>query len=102
MGQFLYFLIDWLLGALAFCIILNAIISWLVLFNVINMRHPVAAQIARFLDAVTRPVLRPFQRFVPPIGGVDITPLLALVVIIAIRAYLLPWIFGPIIALLHG
>jgi YggT family protein len=102
MGEFLYHLIDWLLGALSFCIILNVIISWLVAFDVINLRHPIAAQIARFLDAVCRPIMRPLQRYIPPIGGIDITPLIALVLISLVRAYLLPWIFGPIIALLHG
>jgi YggT family protein len=46
--------------------------------------------IARFLDAVTRPILRPVQRVIPAIGGVDISPIIVLLVIQGIRIYLLP------------
>ena len=65
MGQFLYAIIDWLLQALVWIIIANAVLSWLVAFDVVNLRHPVARQIAGFLDAVTRPVLAPFRRIHP-------------------------------------
>lgn len=100
MGSFLYFIVNALLSLLIWAIILSAILSWLVAFDVINLRNQVVYNIARFLDAVTRPVLRPFQRFIPPLGGVDITPILALLVIQGVRIYLLPMIFGPIQAAL--
>jgi YggT family protein len=102
MGQFLYQVIDTLLAILEFAIIANAILSWLVAFDVINLRNRFAYSVAHFLDAVTRPVLRPFQRFIPPLGGVDITPIIVLILIQAARSALLPWIFGPIIGLLGG
>ena len=75
-------------------IIVSAILSWLVAFNVINIRHPVANAVVRGLDAVTRPVLRPFQRFIPPLGGIDISPIVAIIVIQAAERYLLPWVHG--------
>lgn len=102
MGQFLYIVIDALLAILQFAIIANAILSWLVAFDVINLRNRFAYSVAHFLDAVTRPVLRPFQRFIPPLGGVDITPIIVLILIQAARTALLPWIFAPIISLLGG
>jgi YggT family protein len=102
MGQFLYQVIDALLAILQFAIIANAILSWLVAFDVINLRNRFAYSVAHFLDAVTRPVLRPFQRFIPPLGGVDITPIIVLILIQAARSALLPWIFAPIIGLLGG
>jgi YggT family protein len=102
MGTFLYQVIDALLAILLFAIIANAILSWLVAFDVINLRNRFAYSVAHFLDAVTRPVLRPFQRFIPPLGGVDITPIIVLILIQAARSALLPWIFGPIIGLLGG
>ena len=102
MGQFLYQVIDALLAILLFVIIANAILSWLVAFDVINLRNRFAYSVAHFLDAVTRPVLRPFQRFIPPLGGVDITPIIVLILIQAARSALLPWIFRPIIGLLGG
>lgn len=100
MGRFLYFIISALLQLESYAIIANAILSWLIAFEVVNLRHPFAQQVARFLDAVTRPVLAPFRRFVPPLGGIDITPILALLVIQGIQFYLLPWIFTPIIGVM--
>jgi YggT family protein len=100
MTGFIYTIVDALLQLLVFAIIASAILSWLVAFNVINISHPVARQIVYFLEAVTRPVLWPFRRIIPPLGGVDITPLLALIVIQAARNYLLPWIFAPLRALI--
>jgi YggT family protein len=102
MGGFLLFIVSTLLQLLTWAIIANAILSWLVAFDVINLRHPIAYQVAHFLDAVTRPVLAPFRRFIPPIGGLDITPIIALLLIQGIQIYLLPWVFAPIIAALHG
>jgi len=96
MASFLYFILDAILGLLIWAIIINAILSWLVAFDVINLRNRIAYQIAHFLDAVTRPILKPFQRFIPPLGGVDVTPILALLVLQGIRIYLLPWIFAPL------
>jgi YggT family protein len=95
MASFLHFIIDAILGLLLWAIIINAIISWLVAFDVINLRNRIVYSIAHFLDAVTRPVLRPFQRFIPPLGGVDVTPILAMLVIQGVRIYLLPMIFDP-------
>jgi YggT family protein len=102
MGRFLYEIIDAILALAEFAIVVNAIMSWLVAFDVINLRNRFVYQVAHFLDAVTRPILRPFQRFIPPLGGVDITPILAIILIQAIRSALLPWIFGPIIEALGG
>ena len=96
MASFLYFILDAILGLIIWAIIINAIISWLVAFDVINLRNRIVYSIAHFLDAVTRPLLRPFQRFIPPLGGVDVTPILAMLVIQGIRMYLLPMAFEPL------
>ena len=77
----LFQLIRVVLGLLVWAIIINAILSWLVAFDVINLRNQFVAGVARFLDAVTAPVLRPIQRIVPPLGGVDISPIIAILVI---------------------
>lgn len=97
MGRFLYFIVDNLLGLLVLAIIVSAVMSWLVAFDVINLRNRFVYSLSRFLDAVTRPILRPVQRFVPALGGVDISPIIVLLVIQGIRIYLLPLIFTPII-----
>ncbi len=94
---FLYF-VGGLLDLLVWAIIISAILSWLVAFDVINLRNRFVYNVAHFLDAVTRPILRPVQRFIPPLGGVDISPIIVLLVIQGFRRYILPMIFGPIIA----
>ena len=90
--HFLYAVLDGLLGLLVVAIIVSAVLSWLVAFDVINLRNQFVYNVARFLDAVTRPVLRPVQKVIPPIGGVDISPIIVLLVIQAFRTYLLPQI----------
>jgi YggT family protein len=102
MGLFLEDIIVAILGLLELAIIVAAVMSWLIAFNVINNRHPVVRQIENFFWAVTRPVLAPFRRIIPPLGAVDITPLIALLVIQAARIYLVPWLFRPIVQLLGG
>jgi YggT family protein len=102
MGGFLEYVIGSLLQLLVLAIVVSAVLSWLVAFDVINVRHPVARQVVIFLDAVTRPVLRPIQRIVPTFGGLDISPLIAIIVLQAAQQYLLPWIFRFIIPLTGG
>ena len=100
MGSFLYFIVSTLLGLLVWAIIISAVMSWLVAFNVINLRNRFVYGVVRFLDAVTRPVLAPFQKIIPPLGGVDISPIIAILVLQGVIRYLLPMIFGPVIAAL--
>ena len=103
MGNFLLTIIDGLLLLLVIAIFASAILSWLIYFNVINIRHPIVRQLEGLLSAVTRPVLRPIQKVIPPLGGgIDISPIVALIVIQAARQFLLPWIFTPIIRILGG
>ena len=98
MGSFIYFIVDTLLNLLVWAIIVSAILSWLVVFDVINLRNRFVYNVARFLEAVTRPVLAPFQKIIPPLGGVDISPIIVILILQGARLYLLPMIFAPIIA----
>ncbi|HEY8615159.1 YggT family protein [Phenylobacterium sp.] len=88
--NFIFFILSSLLGLLIWAIIISAVLSWLVAFDVINLRNRFVYNVTRFLDAVTAPVLRPFRRFVPPLGGVDISPIIAILVLTGIQRYLLP------------
>lgn len=100
--QFIFFVAGGVLEFLKWAIIIAAILSWLVAFNVINMRHPFAATVVRFFDAVTRPILRPFQRLIPSLGGVDISPIIAILVIIGVQSILLPALESFLIRLVGG
>ena len=92
--HFLYFVLDGLLGLLVLANIISAILSWLVAFDVINLRNRFVYNVAHFLDAVTRPILRPVQKVIPPLGGVDISPIIVLLLIQGFRSYILPLILG--------
>lgn len=92
--HFLYYVLDGLLGLLVLAIIISAILSWLVAFDVINLRNRFVYNVAHFLDAVTRPILRPVQKVIPPLGGVDISPIIVLLLIQGFRNYILPQILA--------
>ena len=100
--QFSFFLLGSLLQLLIWAIIISAILSWLVAFNVINIRHPFARSVVHFLDAVTRPVLRPFQRIIPPMGGMDLSPIVVILVLSGAQRYLLPAAEGFLLRLAAG
>ena len=100
MGQFLYFIVSSLLNLLIWAIIISAILSWLVAFDVINLRNRFVFSLARFLEAVTNPILRPFQKIIPTLGGVDISPIIVILILQGVNRFLLPLIFAPVIAVL--
>jgi YggT family protein len=62
-------------------VIIAVVMSWLVAFGVINTFHPIARAVVRFLDAVTEPVFRQVRRVIPPIGGLDLSPLIVLILL---------------------
>ena len=66
-------------------IIASAIMSWLVAFGVVNVRNQVIRVVVDLLYRVTEPVLRPIRRFLPNLGGIDISPVVALLLIIVIQ-----------------
>ncbi|MBL8772750.1 MAG: YggT family protein [Phenylobacterium sp.] len=88
--QFVFFVASGLLEFIKWAIIISAVLSWLVAFNVLNIRNQFAYNVVRFLDAVTQPVLRPFQRLIPPLGSVDISPIVAILVIVGVQRFILP------------
>ena len=75
MGYAIVWLVNTLVGAYIWVIIGSAVLSWLVVFNVVNVRNRFVYQLGRFLDAITEPVLRPIRRIVPLIGGIDLSPI---------------------------
>jgi YggT family protein len=88
--NFVFVILHYLLQAIIWVVIANAIVSWLIAFDVINMRNRLARQVVTFLDQVTRPLLAPFRRFIPPLGGIDISPVILIVLVEATDQVLLP------------
>jgi YggT family protein len=93
----LFLVIDLALEAYIWILIAAAVLSWLVAFNVVNTRNHVVATIGQFLYAITEPVLRPIRNALPNMGGIDLSPVILVLIIIFIRyciaLYILPNVF---------
>jgi len=73
--------ISLILGIVWWVFLIMIIMSWLISFNVINTRNQFVANVWRVLNQVTEPILRPIRRVVPPMGGLDLSPLIVFVII---------------------
>lgn len=74
-------------------LIANAIFSWLYAFNVINTRNQFVNMIGRALYQMTEPVLRPIRRFMPDLGGVDISPIILILIIYLIQQIVIYYLY---------
>ena len=81
----LLWLIDTVITLYVWLLIASAVLSWLIAFNVVNLRNPIVMQIADFLDRVTEPVLRPIRRILPNLGGIDISPIILILLLYFLR-----------------
>lgn len=79
---------DLLLGVLRWIIIIQAIMSWLVAFNVINTYNDFVRQVLHALDKITEPIYRPIRKIMPDFGQLDLSPLVALLLIIILQMVL--------------
>ncbi len=77
-----------LLQLLIWILIVQAILSWLVAFNVINTYNSFVRGVLRALDAITDPLLRPIRRVLPDLGGIDLSPMVLILIIILIQRLL--------------
>jgi YggT family protein len=77
-------IVSLLLTVLWWIIVIQAIMSWLIIFNVINMQSDFVRALATALDKITEPLYRPIRRVMPDFGGIDFTPLVVLLIIVAL------------------
>lgn len=82
--------VDYLLGLYVFILLTTVVVSWLVAFDVINVRNNFVRSLVHALSALTDPVLTPLRRFIPPLGGLDLTFLVLLLVIQLVRSVVIP------------
>jgi YggT family protein len=76
---FLAQLITWLIHFYIFVIILHIAISWLVIFKVLDIENPQARNLVALLQKATDPVMKPVQKYIPPIAGIDLTPVVVII-----------------------
>lgn len=81
----LVILISTLIDLYMYVLIASAILSWLVAFNVINTRNRFVYAIGDFLYRITEPALRHIRRFLPSFGGIDLSPVVLILLLIFLR-----------------
>jgi len=83
--QSLFQILMLLLDVLWFFVIAHVIMSWLINFQVLNLRQPLVAQIWFGLNNLLEPIYGRIRRFLPDTGGLDLAPLVAFIILIIIR-----------------
>jgi YggT family protein len=78
LNPFIWLILE-LITLYTYVVIAAVIVSWLIAFGVINTYNRYARGIVQFLDAATEPVFRQVRKVIPPIGGLDLSPLIVLI-----------------------
>lgn len=81
-------IITMILQVLIWIIVIQAILSWLVAFNVINVHNQFVRSVLYALERITEPLLRPIRRVMPDLGGIDFSPMVLILILIAVQRLL--------------
>ena len=87
--QSLFQILMLLLDVIWFFIIAHVIMSWLINFQVLNLHQQFVAQIWYGLNRILEPIYAPIRRILPPMSGIDLAPLVALIAVYAVRIILM-------------
>ena len=74
-------------------LIAAAVLSWLVAFNVVNTRNQVVAMIGDMLYRLTEPLLRPIRQMLPNLGGIDVSPVILILLILFLENVIVRYIY---------
>lgn len=86
-----------ILDVIFFIMVAHIIMSWLITFQVLNLRQPIVGQIWDGLNRLLEPAYAPLRRLLPNTGGLDLAPLVAFIIVIALRDFFLPEIFRSLV-----
>ena len=78
-------------------LIAAAVLSWLIAFNVVNTRNPFVHSVGEFLYRITEPALRPIRNMMPNLGGIDISPVILILIIFLIERIIIYYIYPNVI-----
>ncbi|GGC49861.1 YggT family protein [Chelatococcus reniformis] len=84
------------LNLYVYVLIASAILSWLIAFDVINVRNDFVRGIWNFLVQITEPLLRPIRNLLPNLGGVDVSPVILLLIIFFIQKLISYYIYPAV------
>jgi len=79
-----------LIALYIYIIIAGAVMSWLMAFNVVNPYNPLVRSIWQALNALTEPLLRPIRRWMPDLGGIDISPIVLILACAFVQSVVIP------------
>jgi YggT family protein len=82
--------ISYLLTLYIYILIAMAVLSWLIAFKVVNPRSPVVHTVGEALFRITEPVLRPIRNLLPNLGGIDVSPVIVILIILFIQSVIIP------------
>jgi len=82
--------ISYLFTLYIYVLIAMAVMSWLIAFNVVNPRSPIVHAIGDILFRITDPLLRPIRNFLPNLGGIDVSPVILILLILFIQSVIIP------------
>ena len=74
-------------------LIAAAVLSWLVAFQVVNTRNQVVAMMGEFLFRITEPLLRPIRSMMPNLGGIDVSPVILILLILLLENVIVRYIY---------
>ncbi len=83
------------INLVVFVIFANVILSWLMAFNVVNAHNPIVRTIWRFTGSLTEPLLSPIRRVIPSLGGIDLSPLVLILIIFFVRDWVIIGMIMP-------
>lgn len=78
-------------------LIIQAVLSWLLVFNVINARNQFVATIWGFLRQITEPLLKPIRRIIPTFNGLDLSPLILVLLVILIQRVIIYYVYPNVV-----
>ena len=78
-------LIDLLIDIAIVIVVVQAVLSWLIHFNVLDIRQRLVSSLWDALNRLTDPIYRPIRRYMPDLGGIDITPMVLIIVLLFLQ-----------------
>jgi YggT family protein len=85
----LLWLIDTLIDIYIWLLIAQAVLSWLLAFGIVNRHNHIVSMVGDMLWRLTEPALRPIRSFLPNLGGIDISPVILILLLVFLRRLLL-------------
>ncbi len=89
--MFLFAIISFLINTYILIIIINVVMSWLIAFDIVNEENDAAVKLTALLKKLTDPVFVPVRKYVPPIGGIDFTPLIIIIGLQILASIIFPY-----------